>query len=323
MMRRLFSLALTFGMALHAVAAHAQTTWPTKPIKILVGYAAGGSTDVTARIIGQALSERLGQPVIIENRAGAAGNIAAEAAAKADPDGYTLMLSTSSTFATNPSLYKSLPFDVHTDFAPITLTAFIPNLLVVNPSVPANNVPDFIAYLKANPDRLNFGSAGNGSSQHIAGALFNSLAGVRMIHVPYRGGAPAVNDLLGGHVEVIFAPLVEGLQQVRADKVRALGITTATRSPLLPDVPPIAETLAGYEVRLWNGLLAPAKTPPEIIDRINRAAVDALHSGDVKAKLAEQGSEPVGNTPAEFKAFIGSELVKWRRLVEISGAAVQ
>lgn len=321
-MRRLFLLALALGMAWPA-AAHAETAWPTKQIRILVGYAAGGSTDVTARIVGQALSERLGQPVIIENRPGAAGNLAAEAAAKADPDGYTLLLSTSTTFATNPSLYKTLPFDVRTDFAPITVTAFIPNLLVVNPSVPANNVPDFIAYVKANPDKLNFGSAGNGSSQHISGALFNSLAGVRMIHVPYRGGAPAVNDLLGGQVQLIFAPLVEVLQQVRANNVRALGITTAKRSPLLPDVPSIAETLPGYEVRLWNGLVAPANTPPEIIERINRAAVDALRSDEVKAKLAEQGSEPVGGTPAEFKAFIESELVKWRRLVEISGATVQ
>ena len=322
-MRRSLLLALAFGMVLLAVAAHAQTAWPTKPIRILVGYAAGGSTDVTARIVGQALSERLGQPVIIENRPGAAGNIAAEATAKADPDGYTLLMATSTTFATNPSLYKTLPFDVRTDFAPITVTAFIPNLLVVNPSVSANNIADFVAYLKANPDKLNFGSAGNGSSQHIAGALFNSLAGVRMIHVPYRGGAPAVNDLLGGQVQAIFAPLVEVLQQVRADKLQALGITTAKRSPLLPDVPPIAETLPGYEIRLWNGLVAPAKTPPEIIDRINRAAVDALRSAELKAKLAEQGSEPVGDTPAEFKAFIESELVKWRRLVEISGATVQ
>jgi tripartite-type tricarboxylate transporter receptor subunit TctC len=322
MMRRLFLLALTFGLALLAAAADAQTAWPTRQIRILVGYAAGGSTDVTARIIGQALSERLGQPVIIENRPGAGGNIAADATAKADPDGYTLLMATSTTFATNPSLYKNLPFDVQTDFAPITLTAFIPNLLVVNPSVPANNVPDFIAYLKTHPSKLNFGSAGNGSSQHIAGELFNSLAGVHMIHVPYRGGAPAVNDLLGGQVQVIFAPLVEVLQ-VRADKLRALGITTAKRSPLLPDVPPIAETLKGYEVTLWNGLLAPAKTPPEIIDRINRAAIDALRSRDLMAKLGEQGSEPVGNTPAEFKAFIDRELVKWRRLVEISGATVQ
>lgn len=322
-MRRLFLLILTCGMGLLAAAAQAQTAWPTRQIRILVGYAAGGSTDVTARLLGQALSERLGQPVIIENRPGAAGNLAAEAAAKADPDGYTLMMGTSTTLATNPSLYKTLPFDIHKDFAPITLTAFIPNLLVVNPSVPANNIADFIAYLKANPDKLNFGSAGNGSSQHMAGELFNSLAGVRMVHVPYRGGAPAVNDLLGGQVQAIFAPLVEVLQQVRADKVRALGITTVKRSPLLPDVPPIAETLQGYEVRLWNGLFAPAKTPPEIIDRINRAAVDALGSQELKAKLAEQGSEPAGDTPAEFKAFIDSELVKWRRLVEISGATVQ
>lgn len=321
-MRRLSSLVVTL-VTLFAPALQAQTAWPTKPIKILVGFAAGGSTDVTARIIAQALSERLGQPVIIENRAGAGGNIAADAAAKADPDGYTLLMATSTTFGANPSLYKSLPFDVQTDFSPITLTAFIPNLLVVNPSVPASNVSDFIAYLKANPGQLNFGSAGNGTSQHLAGELFNSLAGVRMIHVAYRGGAPAVNDLLGGQVQVIFAPLVEVLQQVRAEKLRALGITTSRRSRLLPDVPTIAESLPGYEVTLWNGLLAPAKTPPEIIDRINRAAIDALRSDALKAKLAEQGSEPVGDTPAAFKAFIETELVKWRRLVEISGATVQ
>jgi tripartite-type tricarboxylate transporter receptor subunit TctC len=212
---------------------------------------------------------------------------------------------------------------VQKDFEPITLTAFIPNLLVVNPSLPASNVPEFVAYLKANPGKLNFGSAGNGSSQHLAGELFNSLADVRMIHVAYRGGAPAVNDLLGGQVQVIFAPLVEVLQQVRADRLRALGITTVKRSALLPDVPPIAETLGGYEVTLWNGLLAPAKTPPDIVEKIHLAAKDALRSDALKAKLAEQGSEPVGNTPAEFRAFIASELVKWRKLVEISGATVQ
>ena len=333
-MRRLLSLALELVLVLVLAlvlalglapvgTAQAQTAWPAKPIKILVGYAAGGSTDVTARIIAQALSERLGQPVLIENRAGAGGNIAAEAAAKADPDGYTLLMATSSTFATNPALYKSLPFDVQADFAPIIVTAFIPNLMVVNPAVPAKNLADFIAYAKANPGQLNYGSAGNGTSQHISGALFGSLAGVQMTHIAYRGGAPAVNDLLGGQIQVLFAPLVEVVQQVRAEKLRALGITTAKRSPLLPEVPTIAETLPGYEVTLWNGLLAPAKTPPEIIERINRAAIDALRSEEVKAKLAEQGSEPVGNTPAEFRAFIGSELSKWKRLVEISGATVQ
>jgi tripartite-type tricarboxylate transporter receptor subunit TctC len=321
-MRRSISLGLVLALMLLG-QAHAQTAWPAKPIRMIVGFAAGGSTDVTARIIAQALSERLGQPVVVENRGGAGGNIGADAVAKADPDGYTLLMATSSTFAANPNLYKSLPFDVQKDFAPITVTAFIPNLLVVNPSVPANNVADFITYLKANPDKLNFASAGNGTSQHLSGELFNSLAGVRMTHVAYRGGAPAVSDLLGGQVQVIFAPLVEVIQQVRADKLKALGITTAKRSPLLPDVPTILESLPGYEVALWNGLLAPAKTPPDIIDRINRATIEALRSPEVKAKLAEQGSEPVGNTPAEFKAFIESELVKWRRLVEISGATVQ
>lgn len=322
-MLRLISPVIALALALLSAGAQAQPAWPTKPIKILVGFAAGGSTDVTARIIGQALSERLGQPVVIENRPGAGGNIAADAAAKADPDGYTLLMATSTTFATNPNLYKTLPFDVQKDFEPITLTAFIPNLLVVNPAVPASNVADFIAYLKANPAKLNFGSAGNGSSQHLAGELFNSLADVRMVHVAYRGGAPAVNDLLGGQVQVVFAPLVEVLQQVRADKLRAIGITTAKRSALLPDVPPIGETLRGYEVTLWNGLLAPAKTPPDIIEKVYLATRDALRSDALKAKLAEQGSEPVGDTPAQFRAFIASELVKWRKLVEISGATVQ
>jgi tripartite-type tricarboxylate transporter receptor subunit TctC len=322
MMRRSLSLGFMLGMILIG-AAQAQTAWPTKPIRIIVGFAAGGSTDVTARIIGQALSDRLGQPVLIENRPGAGGNIGADAAAKADPDGYTLLMATSSTFAANPALYKTLPFDVQADFAPITVTAFIPNLLVVNPTVPAKNLADLIAYAKANPGQLNYGSAGNGTSQHISGALFSSLAGVQMTHIAYRGGAPAVNDLLGGQIQVLFAPLVEVVQQVRAEKLRALAITTAKRSPLLPDVPTVAETLPGYEVTLWNALLAPAKTPPEIIDRVNRAAIDALRSDEVKAKLAEQGSEPVGNSPTEFKAFIASELAKWKKLVEISGATVQ
>jgi tripartite-type tricarboxylate transporter receptor subunit TctC len=321
-MRRSIALALALAFMLVG-QAQAQTAWPAKPIRMIVGFAAGGSTDVTARIIAQALSDRLGQPVVVENRGGAGGNIGADAVAKAEPDGYTLLMATSSTFAANPNLYKSLPFDVRKDFSPIAVTAFIPNLLVVNPSVPANNVADFIAYLKANPDKLNFASAGNGTSQHLSGELFNSLAGVRMTHVAYRGGAPAVSDLLGGQVQVIFAPLVEVIQQVRAEKLKALGITTARRSPLLPEVPTILESLPGYEVALWNGLLAPANTPPDIVDRINRATIEALRSPEVKAKLAEQGSEPVGNTPAEFKAFIESELVKWRRLVEISGATVQ
>jgi tripartite-type tricarboxylate transporter receptor subunit TctC len=309
--------------ALALTAAAATPAFAQRVIHLVVPYGPGAVQDTVARTFSNELGQALNATVLVENRAGAGGNIAAEAAAKADPDGYTLLMATSSTFATNPALYKSLPFDVQADFAPITVTAFIPNLMVVNPAVPAGNLADFIAYAKANPGQLNYGSAGNGTSQHISGALFSSLAGVQMAHIAYRGGAPAVNDLLGGQIQVLFAPLVEVVQQVRAEKLRALGITTAKRSPLLPDVPAVAQTLPGYEVTLWNGLLAPAKTPPEIIDRVNRAAIDALRSEEVKAKLAEQGSEPVGNSPAEFKAFIGSELVKWKKLVEISGATVQ
>ena len=318
---RVLALAAT-GLALAAGSALAQT-WPTKPIRLVVPFAAGGSTDVTARLVGKALSERLGQPVVIDNRPGAGGNIGADAVAKADPDGYTLLLSTSTTHATNPSLYKTLPFDVQADFAPISLTAFIPNILVVNPSVPVDTVAEFIAYLKQNPDKLSFGSAGSGSSQHLSGELFKSMAGVRMVHVAYRGGAPALNDLLSGQIQVLFAPLVEVLHQVQAGKLKALGVTTIKRSALMPAVPTIAETLPGYEVALWNGLLAPARTPEAIIATVNRAVVDALRSDDMKARLAQQGSEAVGNTPEEFRAFIAAELVKWAKLVQISGAKVQ
>ncbi|WP_375457745.1 Bug family tripartite tricarboxylate transporter substrate binding protein [uncultured Enterovirga sp.] len=305
-----------------ATIAAAQA-WPNRPVKMIVGFAAGGSTDVTARLIAQALSERLGQQVVVENRGGAGGNIGADAVAKVEPDGYTLLLTTSTTHATNPSLYKSLPFNVQRDFAPITLTAFIPNLLVVNPAVPAATVEELIAYAKANPDKLTYGSAGNGSSQHLSAELFKSLAGVRMTHAPYRGGAPAVTDLLSGQIQVLFAPLVEVLQFVEDGKLKALGITTAKRSPLLPSAPAIGERLPGYEVALWNGLLAPARTPPAIIERLNKEVVAALRSEDLKAKLAQQGSEPVGNTPDEFRAFIEAELVKWAKLVQISGAQMQ
>lgn len=315
-------VALAVAALALAGAARAQT-WPSRPVKLIVGFAAGGSTDVTARLIAQALSDRLGQQVVVENRGGAGGNIAADAVAKAEPDGYTLLLTTSTTHATNPSLYKSLPFDVRTDFTPITLTAFIPNLLVVNPAVPVRTIDELIAYAKANPDRLTYGSAGNGSSQHLSAELFKSLAGIRMTHAPYRGGAPAVTDILSGNIQVLFAPLVEVLPFVQDGKLTALGITTAKRSPLLPSAPAIGERLPGYEVALWNGLLGPARLPAEIVGRLNRDTVAALRSEDLKAKLALQGSEPVGDSPAEFKAFIERELVKWKKLVEISGAQVQ
>jgi tripartite-type tricarboxylate transporter receptor subunit TctC len=324
MMRRVGWLAIALGAVFFVAAgtANSEPNWPTRPIRIIVGFAAGGSTDVTARLVAQALSERLGQQVIVDNRPGAGGNIGAEAVAKADPDGYTLLLATNGTLAANPSLFKTLPFDTRKDFAPIALTARIPNVLVVNPSVPANNVAEFIAYAKANPGKLNFGSSGNGTSLHIAGELLNKLAGVNMTHVPYRGGALALTDLLGGRIQLMFEPLVEVIEQVRAGKVKALGVTTVKRSPLLPDVPTIAETVPGYEITAWNGLLAPAATPPDIVARLNRAVDDALHSRELQEKFAEQGSEPAGGTPAEFGAFLDSELIKWKKLVELSGAEV-
>jgi tripartite-type tricarboxylate transporter receptor subunit TctC len=321
-MRILKRLVLAASAMLAASGALADT-WPSKPIRLVVPFAAGGSTDVTARLIAQALSERLGQQTFVENRPGAGGNIGADAVAKAEPDGYTLLMTTSTTHATNPSLYKSLPFDVKKDFAPISLTAFIPNLLVVHPSVPAKTVQEFVAYLKDNPDKLTYGSAGNGSSQHLSAELFKSLAGAKMVHAVYRGGAPAMTDLLSGQIQVLFSPLVEALQHVQAGKLTALGVTTAKRSALLPEVPTIGEVLPGYEVALWNGVLAPAGTPAPIIEKVNRALVEALRSEDMKAKLAQQGSEPVGNSPEEFRAFIADELVKWGKLVEISGARIQ
>jgi tripartite-type tricarboxylate transporter receptor subunit TctC len=324
MMRLTILIRAALGLCALAMTAGAQAqTWPSRPIKMVVGFAAGGSTDVTARLIAQALSERLGQQVVVENRGGAGGNIGADAVAKAEPDGYTLLLTTSTTHATNPSLYKSLPFDVRRDFTPITLTAFIPNVLVVNPSVPAQTIDELVAYARANPDKLTYGSAGNGSSQHLSAELFKSLAGIKMTHAPYRGGAPAVTDLLSGQIQVLFAPLVEILQHVQGGKLRALGVTTAKRSPLLPSAPAIGERLPGYEVALWNGLLGPANLPKDIVERVNRETVAALRSDELKAKLAQQGSEPVGNSPEEFRAFIEAELIKWKKLVEISGAQMQ
>ena len=304
-----------------ATAASAQN-WPNRPLKLVVAFAAGGSTDATARLLAQKLTERLGQPVVVENRPGAGGNIGSESVAKAEADGYTLIMATSTTHATNPSLYKNLPFDPIRDFAPVSLTAYIPNVLVVNPSVPANDLGAFVAFVKSNPGKVNYGSAGSGSSQHLAGALFATMAGAPMTHVPYRGGAPAMNDLLGGHVQAVFAPLVEALAHIQSGKLKALGVTTLRRSPLLPEVPTIGESIAGYEVTLWNGILAPAGTPAPVLAKLHAEIVAALASDDVKAQLATQGSEPVGSSPQEFAAFLRAEGPKWAKLVEISGAKV-
>lgn len=299
----------------------AQQSWaPTKNIKLVVPFAAGGSTDIMARQIGQALSERVGQPVVIENRAGAGGNIGAEYVARSDPDGYTLFMATSSTHATNPALYKNLRFDPVRDFTPITLTAFIPNLLVVNPDLPVRSVDELIAYGKANPGKLNYGTGGPGTSLHLAAALFGHLAKLEMVHVPYRGGAPVAADLIAGKIQLSFSPMVEVLEHVRGNLLRPLAVTTAKRSGLMPDIPTLGERLPGYEVTLWNGIMGPAGMPPGSAARYARDIVAALHTAEMRAKIAAQGSDPVGNTPEEFAAFVVAEQPKWAELVRISGA---
>jgi len=297
-------------------------TWPSKPIKLVVPYPPGGSTDVTARVIADGLRPLLGQSVVIDNRPGAGGNIGGEAVAKSAPDGYTFLMATS-THVTNMSLYKNLPYDFVQDLTPVAQTAFIPNVLVVRADLPVGNLAEFIAYVKSGQHPVNYGTAGNGSSQHLSSALFNSMVQGNMVHVPYKGGAPATADLLAGQIQCYFGPLVEVLPHIKGGKVKALGITTKKRSPLLPEVPAIGEVLPGYEVALWNGILAPAKTPAEIVNKLNEAIVKVLNQADVKARLAEQGSEPVGNSPAEFKQFIAGEVGKWKELVRISGAKVE
>jgi tripartite-type tricarboxylate transporter receptor subunit TctC len=260
--------------------------------------------------------------VVVENRGGAGGNIGAEAAAKAAPDGYTMFLMTS-THVTNMSLYKSLGYELMRDFQPVTQVAFIPNALVVVNSVPVNNLAEFVKYVQDPKNTIHYGTAGNGSSPHIAAALFNSLAKGHMNHVPYKGTGPAIVDLLGGQIHAIFSPLVDVLPHIKAGKVKALGITTKARSALFPELPAIGEILPGYEVALWNGLLVPAKTPVDVVAKLNEAAVRVLHQPEVRKLLAEQGSEPVGNSYAEFRDFIASEVPKWRSLVELSGARVE
>ncbi|MFT6589501.1 MAG: tripartite-type tricarboxylate transporter receptor subunit TctC [Rhodoferax sp.] len=316
--------AATLGSLLLAAGpVAAQAAYPSKPMTIIVPFSAGGTTDILARIVGQALTAELGQSVIIENRAGAGGNIGGQIAARATPDGYTLFMGTVGTHAINASLYKNMGFDPVKDFVPLTRVANVPNVLVANMAQPYKNVAELIAYAKANPGKVNFASAGNGTSIHLSGVLFNSLAKVDMQHVPYRGSAPAITDLLGGQVGIMFDNLPSAIQHVRSGKLRALAVTMAKRSPELPDVPTIAETgLPGYEATSWFGLFAPAATPAAVVSKLNSAIVKVLAQGDVKKKISDQGGEVYSETSAQFATFIQQESVKWGRVVRESGASV-
>jgi tripartite-type tricarboxylate transporter receptor subunit TctC len=289
-------------------------TYPTRPVRIIVGVAPGGATDIVARLIGQWLSERLGQPFVIENRPGGGGNIATEAAVRAPADGYTLVMIGASN-AINATLFDKLNFNFIRDIAPVASIIRVSNVLYIHPSVPAKTVPEFIAYAKANPGKINFGSAGNGSSSHTAGELFKFMAGVDLVHVPYRGGGPAFSDLLGGQVQVMFATTPGTTDYIGTGKLRALAVTTARRVDILPDVPTVADFVPGYEASQWYGIGAPKSTPVEIIDRLNREINAALDDRRMKVRLADLGGLLMPMMPAELSKLIADETDKWHRVI--------
>ena len=327
---RMISRRLALAGACTAIAAAtlaplsaAAQAYPTKPVTIIVPFAAGGTTDILARIVGQALNTELGQSVIIDNRAGAGGNIGGALAAKAQPDGYTLFMGTVGTHAINGALYKKMPFNPIKDFAPLTRVATVPNLLVANPNQPFKTVKELITYAKAHPGKINYGSSGNGSSIHLSGDLFKSMAKVDMVHVPYKGSAPAVTDLLGNQIGIMFDNMPSAIQHVRAGKLVPIAVTTAKRSPELPDVPTIAEAgVPGYEATSWFGMFAVAGTPKPVLDKLHTALAKVLKQPDVQKKIGEQGGEVVVDTPEQFAAFIKTETAKWGKVVKESGATV-
>jgi len=311
-------------LALAAPLASAQSaTYPTKPIRLVVPFPPAGTTDILARAVAQKLSETWGQQVVVDNHPGAGGNIGSDIVAKASPDGYTLLMGTVGTHAINPSLYAKMPYDHVKDFAPVILVAGVPNVLVVNPSLPVKSVPELIAYGKANPGKLNFASSGNGTSIHLSGELFKTMTGIEMTHVPYKGSSPALTDLMGGQVQLMFDNLPSSLSFIKAGKLRALAVTSAERSATLPELPTLAESgLPGFEASSWFGILAPAGTPKAIVDKINGAVAAWLATPEAKEKLLSQGAISAGGSPDAFAKHIASETAKWAKVVKASGAHV-
>jgi len=317
---RLFALGMA-GLTWAGISDAAALDYPTRPVRWIVGYPAGGSTDIVARLVGQYLSEKLGQQFIIENKPGAGNNIATEAVINAPPDGYTLLFVNPAN-GINASLYKKLSFNFVRDIAPVGGITRVPNVMEVNPNVPAKTVAEFIAYAKANPNKVNMASSGNGTSVHLSGELFMAMTGVKLTHVPYRGSAPALTDMIAGQVQVLFDNLPSSIQHVTGGKLRALAVTTDKRSDALPDVPTVAETVPGYEASAWFGMGAPKGTPPEVIAVLNKTINEALADPNIKARLAEMGGMHMGGTPAEFGKIIADETEKWRKVVEFAGASV-
>jgi tripartite-type tricarboxylate transporter receptor subunit TctC len=313
--RRQFLQLAAAAAALPALSRFAWAqAYPARPVHIIVGFAAGGGVDITARLIGQWLSERLGQSFITENRPGAGGNIGTEVVVNAPADGYTLLLATVPN-AVNATLYEKLNFNFIRDIAPVAGIIRVPQVVLVNPSVPAHTVPELVAYAKANPGKVNMASAGNGSAPHMAGELFNVTAGVNMVHVPYRGQGPALTDLLGGQVQVLFATTPGTTEYVRTGKLRALAVTTASRAQVLPDLPTVRDFLPGYEASQWYGVGAPKSTPAEIIDKLNKEINAALADPGMKARFADIGGEALAGSPADFGRLIAEETEKWAKVV--------
>jgi tripartite-type tricarboxylate transporter receptor subunit TctC len=316
---RLLVVATALGLV--TAGANAQT-YPSKSIRMVVPFPPGGTTDILARTIGQKMAEDWGQPVVIDNRPGAGGNIGSDLVAKAPPDGYTLLMGTISTHAINPSLYKKLPFDPARDFAPISRVGTLPNILIVHPSVPVKSVKELIELAKSKPGDLNFASSGVGTSLHLSGELFNSMAGVKLVHIPYKGSSPALADLLGGQVKIMFDNLPSALPHVKAGKLKPLAVTSTKRVAVLPEVPTVSESgLPGFEVTSWFAVYAPAKTPKDIVTKLNGEIVKILRSADVKDKLAQLGVDAAPTTPEELAAFAKAETEKWGKVVKATGAS--
>ncbi len=315
--------ALVFALLACIAAGAAAQAYPTRPVRFILPTAPGGAADLTARVIAEKLTESMGQSVYVDSKPGAGGNIGVDLAAKSPPDGYTMVLGTIGPIAINVSLYDKLPYKPATDLVPVTQAVNTLNVLVVSPSLPVNNVKELIEYAKANPGKLNFASTGPGQTDHLAGELFNTMAGTRMVHVPYKGGPAAMQDLLAGNVQVMFATVSTAIGQIKAGKVRPIAMTGSSRTSLLPDVPTISESgLPGYVVNNWYGVFVPAGTPPEIVDRLNVEINKALEAPDAKKRLLDAGIEAAPGKSADFRAYVDAETKKWAKVVKDSGAKV-
>jgi tripartite-type tricarboxylate transporter receptor subunit TctC len=321
--RRHFLRLAAGAVALPAASRQAWAQrYPSRPVRIIVGFAAGGPADIVARLIGQRLAEQFGQPFVVENRLGAGSSLAAEAVVKADPDGYTLLLITSA-HAVNSSLYKKLSFNFIRDIAPVAGIDREPLVMLVHPSLPVTTVPEFVAYAKANADKLNMGSAGNGTLAHAAGELFNMMAGVNLLHVPFRGGAPALTELIAGRVQVLFNPMAGTVEHIRSGTLRALAVTTATRSETLPDLPTVGDFLPGYEASVWFGIGAPRDTPADVVEKLNREINAALADIKMRTRLADWGGAPLAVSAADFGRLIADETTKWSNVVKFANIKLE